>query len=123
VEYRLAPEFVYPAGLDDCVAGYKWALENATTLKTTPGKAITFGTSAGGGLAISTALRMLDAGLTDSLVGVVAITPVTCHPDAVPKKYMSQYTSYDENSHSTINSKAAMKVFSGMSFCVHYNKC
>ncbi|MCA8886134.1 MAG: DUF3014 domain-containing protein, partial [Hyphomonadaceae bacterium] len=29
VDYRLAPEFKYPTGLDDCIAAYSWAVDNA----------------------------------------------------------------------------------------------
>jgi versiconal hemiacetal acetate esterase len=87
VEYRLAPASPYPAGLDDCVSAYRWALKNTKLLNTTANQVITCGGSAGGNLALSTALKIIDQVLGDTLEDVVAIVPVTIAPEAVPEKY------------------------------------
>jgi len=116
VEYRLAPAHPYPAPFDDCVAAYYWALENYSQLKTTPNEAFTFGTSAGGNLALSVALKVIDDGKGDTLRGVVAVVPVTIAPEVVPEKLKSKYTSYVEHAEHTINSGSAMKMFFGEAF-------
>jgi versiconal hemiacetal acetate esterase len=113
VDYRLAPKNPYPAGLDDCVAAYKWALENSEYLNTTPNEAITFGTSAGGNLALSTALKLIDAGEASTLKGVVAVVPVTVLRSAIPEELKSKYTSYDEHANHTINTASGMQAFVG----------
>jgi versiconal hemiacetal acetate esterase len=113
VDYRLAPANPYPAPLDDCVTAYHWALKNTTYLNTTPSQAFTFGTSAGGNLALSTALKIIDEGLGETLKGVVAVVPVTIAPEAVPNELKSRYTSYEEHAEHTINTGEAMKVFFG----------
>lgn len=55
-DYRLAPEAVYPAALDDCLAAYKAML--ATGVE--PTHIFFTGDSCGGGLAASTLLRARD---------------------------------------------------------------
>ena len=57
LEYRLAPEFPFPAAVDDSVAAYRWLLSQGID----PGRIVIGGDSAGGGLTISTlvALRYL----------------------------------------------------------------
>lgn len=64
VDYRLAPEFPFPAGLDDCVAAYRWlcAAEGAVSDVDTTRIAVA-GASAGGALATALCLRARDAGL------------------------------------------------------------
>lgn len=114
VDYRLAPKHPYPAPLDDCVAAYHWAVKNPSLLKTRPNEAFVFGTSAGGNLALATALRLIDAGQADSLKGIVAVVPVTVAPEVVPENLKSKYTSYTENAERTINSKTGMEAFYGM---------
>jgi acetyl esterase/lipase len=48
VEYRLAPEHKFPAGLDDVLAAYLWGRDNAARFGTAPGKAVIGGDSMGG---------------------------------------------------------------------------
>ena len=69
VNYRLAPENPFPAGLDDCVRAFQWATNNGPT---SPGKYLQrrstaesiflAGDSAGGNLAAATCLRLIKAG-------------------------------------------------------------
>jgi acetyl esterase/lipase len=57
VEYRLAPEAVYPAPLDDCDAGLGYLFDHADELRIDPGRIGVAGRSAGGALAAALALR------------------------------------------------------------------
>ncbi len=75
VDYRLAPENKFPASWDDCLAAYKWALANAASIKGDPKKLALAGESAGGNLALTTAVAVRDAGLQAPL-HVLAVYPV-----------------------------------------------
>jgi acetyl esterase/lipase len=59
LDYRLAPEHHFPAGLDDAVAGYRWLLSNGID----PRSIAIVGDSAGGGLTLALTLRLRDAGM------------------------------------------------------------
>ena len=56
LDYRLAPEYRFPAALDDAMAGYRWLLRQGTP----PGSVALAGDSAGGGLVLATLLRVRD---------------------------------------------------------------
>jgi len=59
VEYRLAPEDPYPAGVDDCVAAAKWLIENCVEEFGTDRLTIG-GESAGANLAAAVLLKIRD---------------------------------------------------------------
>ncbi|KAH8901173.1 alpha/beta-hydrolase [Thozetella sp. PMI_491] len=86
VDYRLSPEYQFPAPLDDCSAVLKWVNENAAKYRIDRARVGLWGASAGGNLAAALALRYAESRkntkseLTISLVSLVV--PVTAHPGA-----------------------------------------
>jgi versiconal hemiacetal acetate esterase len=113
VDYRLAPAHKYPTALEDCLEAFQWALKNAASMRADANQAFIIGGSAGGGLALGTALKLIDMGHRDSIKGVVAIVPITCHPDACPEEMKSRYTAYEENKENTVNTTSSMMTFFG----------
>ena len=72
LDYRLAPEFPFPAAVEDTVAAYRWLLANGTD----PKKIMFCGDSAGGGLLVSAMISLRYQG--DPLpAGGICISPWT----------------------------------------------
>lgn len=72
IDYRLAPEHPFPAGLDDARTAWHWLL---ATDGMTPGRAVIAGDSAGGGLTAATVLALKGDG-EPLPAGAVLISPL-----------------------------------------------
>lgn len=71
VDYRMAPDHPFPAGLEDTVAVWKELIRNCK-----PANMGIFGTSAGGGLTMSTVLRLKE--LNTPRPGAIAVGTPWC---------------------------------------------
>jgi acetyl esterase/lipase len=72
LDYRRAPEVPFPGAVEDAMSAYRWLIAEGIR----PSRVILGGDSAGGGLALATAVALRDAG--DPLpAGVVAVSAVT----------------------------------------------
>jgi acetyl esterase len=60
VDYRLAPEHKFPAGLDDAVAAFRWLTRESEDLGIDPDRIVVAGDSAGGTLAAVVAQQVRD---------------------------------------------------------------
>jgi len=62
VDYRMGPEHVFPAAVDDCIAATRWVHKHADELGVDATRLAVGGDSAGGNLATVVAIELRDAG-------------------------------------------------------------
>ena len=102
IDYRLSPENKFPAAHDDAFAAYRWALANAASIKGDPRRVAVAGESAGGNLAVATAMAARDAGV-QLPVHVLAVYPIAAGDTTSP--------SYVENATAKPLNRAMMSWF------------
>jgi acetyl esterase/lipase len=90
VDYRLAPEHPYPAGLDDCVTAWMWMLEQGPDGAGACKTAHLVGDSAGGNLTFALLLRLRDESKTLP-VAAAAFAPATDFTGASPSMTERQH--------------------------------
>lgn len=76
VDYRLAPEFPFPSGLNDCVTAHEWMVSNGPDGPSKARATFVAGDSAGGNLTLATLLAIKDRKLTMP-AGGVPISPTS----------------------------------------------
>jgi acetyl esterase/lipase len=59
IDYRLAPEHPHPAGIEDCMAAYVWLRHHAGEIGGDPSRIALAGDSAGGGIVVAAAQRLV----------------------------------------------------------------
>jgi hypothetical protein len=94
VEYRLAPEHPFPAGLNDVLAGYRWAATYAESFGGDPKRLLLGGDSAGANLAAVTANHICGTEEAAPPRGLMLLYPVTDHPSAYHGSYTENATGY-----------------------------
>ena len=85
VDYRLAPEHPWPAGIEDCIAAARWVGGSPEALGRTTTGLVLAGDSAGGNFTIVTALALRDE---PAAVPVLAQWPI--YPAADPGQGLSE---------------------------------
>ena len=85
VEYRKGPENKFPAAHDDAFAAYKWVMMHASQLGGDSSRMALAGESAGGGLAVATAIAVRDAKLSMPKY-VLSVYPIA-QPDTETASY------------------------------------
>lgn len=94
VEYRVAPENRFPAAVEDTVAAYQWAVEEAAEWGGDPARLGLGGDSAGANLAAVAAHRLCVAARPRSLRALLLLYPVTDSPDAGHRSWTENATGY-----------------------------
>jgi acetyl esterase len=78
VDYRLAPEHRFPAGLEDALAAYRWVRAHAADLDVDPTRTAVAGDSMGGNLAAVVCQQARDRGLPVPALQVLLYPAVDC---------------------------------------------
>jgi acetyl esterase len=96
IDYRLAPEHKFPAGLDDCHAAIAWLAAHADENGIDPRRIAVAGDSAGGNLAAAVALMARDRG--PAIAFQLLVYPVTHHAFDTPsyREYGNGYLLTEE---------------------------
>lgn len=85
VDYRLAPEHVFPAAVDDAEAALHWVAANAAELGIDPRRIVVCGESAGANLATVVALRVKTRGGPAIALQLLAYPATDMSGDAAPR--------------------------------------
>lgn len=112
VDYRKAPEHVFPTAPNDAWDSVKWAAANASKLGADPSKGfIVGGASAGGNLSAIVALLARDEKLSPPLTGVYLSVPLVVDPSTVPEKFKPDYNAREQNKGAPLLDAAAIAFF------------
>ena len=86
VDYKLAPEYPYPAAFYECYDVVKWAFEHAKELQIDPSRVIVGGHSSGGNLTAALALKANETGEFRILLQILDYPPMDLYTDPMDKE-------------------------------------
>ncbi len=85
IDYRLAPEEPFPAGLDDCVTAFEWMCNNGPEGESPAAAVFIAGDSAGGNLTLASLLKLKDkkSRLPDGAITMSAPTDLSWSSNSI----------------------------------------
>ena len=86
LDYRLAPEHPFPIPVEDCFSVASWILDNGREIGVDLTKSLIYGGSAGGGLAIATAMALRDR-VNENFTAVIAPYPMLDYRNSLPSTH------------------------------------
>ncbi|KAJ6506915.1 Alpha/Beta hydrolase protein [Mycena sanguinolenta] len=98
VDYRLAPQFPFPAGLNDCYAALKWTVDNCKSIHGSLNKGFIVG-------GVDPCFEKY------KLIGHLLQSPALVHPAAYPAESVPELLSFKQNADAPILSQAATDLF------------
>ncbi|KAF2809188.1 uncharacterized protein BDZ99DRAFT_571982 [Mytilinidion resinicola] len=112
VEYRRAPEWVFPTPVKDAWDAFKWAATNASELGADPAAGfLVAGVSAGGNMASVVAHLARNEGVVPRLTGQYLSVPALIPADKVPEEYKEEYLSREQNRDSPLLPRTMVEMF------------
>ncbi|GGF47379.1 carboxylesterase NlhH [Azorhizobium oxalatiphilum] len=94
VDYRLAPEHPFPAGLEDTITAIRWALDHAREVGGDPTRIAVGGDSAGANLAAAALNRLCGTREGTAIKAQMLLYPATDHPAAGQPSYVENAKGY-----------------------------
>jgi acetyl esterase len=94
VDYRLAPEHPFPAGLDDTLAAFQWAAEHCAEWNCDASRLAIGGDSAGANLSAAATNRLCAATGPAAPCAQLLLYPATDHPSAGHPSYVENGAGY-----------------------------
>ncbi|KAM0128851.1 hypothetical protein ACHAO1_008771 [Botrytis cinerea] len=112
VDYRLAPEYPFPSGVNDAYDALKWTASNLEQLGVNPTKGfLVGGISAGANFASIVSHLYRDEKLSPPLTGVYLSIPPVVARKVVPEKYKDTYLSLEQNKDAPLLNKEIAGTF------------
>jgi acetyl esterase/lipase len=112
VDYRLAPDFIFPTAQYDAYDSVQWVSAHPNVHGGDLSKGfILAGISAGANLACTASHLARDDGLTPKITGLSLSIPSLMAPQAVPERWKDEYKSREENKDGLILNQDAIAFF------------
>ncbi|KAJ9624378.1 hypothetical protein H2204_010831 [Knufia peltigerae] len=115
VDYRMAPEFLFPVAIYDCWDTIKWVGENAETLAVRPDSISIGGLSAGGHMAAVLSLMARDEGGPDLKLALMVVPSVdfrwSIAPEPLKSEVATEYPSVELFAHNPWGPRGRMDWF------------
>ncbi|RKL37644.1 hypothetical protein BFJ72_g7729 [Fusarium proliferatum] len=110
IDYRHAPEHVFPQAINDAFDATIWVSQNVDKLGINPSKGfIIGGTSSGADISLTISHLYRDAETLHPLTGVYAPITSGVNDQTVPEKYKEYFISYEQNAKVPVFSAESMK--------------